>query len=160
MAELQSPALEVRFAADIMLGRLAKWLRILGEDVIYGPHLTGYGLIRAARLEKRLILTRDRSLKNKQPPSMLYLRSDHYREQLRQVIRDCGLVVGKRLFTRCLGCNTVLQSRTKDSIEKSVPPYVFATQENFFWCATCRRIYWPATHHQNMLDEIRSLEIG
>ena len=160
MKELESPALEVRFAADIMLGRLAKWLRILGEDVIYGAHLTGYGLIRAARVEKRLILTRDRSLKNKQPPPMLYLRSDHYREQLRQVIRDCGLVVGKRLFTRCLRCNTALQSRTKDSIEKWVPPYVFSTQENFFWCATCRRIYWPATHHQNMLDEIRSLEIG
>ncbi len=160
MSELQSPALEVRFAADIMLGRLAKWLRILGEDVIYGAHLTGYGLIRAARLEKRLILTRDRSLKNKQPPPMLYLRSDHYREQLRQVIRECGLVVGERLFTRCLRCNTVLQSRTKDTVEKWVPPYVFSTQENFFWCATCRRIYWPATHHQNMLDEIKSLEIG
>ncbi|HEX7230465.1 MAG TPA: Mut7-C RNAse domain-containing protein [Candidatus Binatia bacterium] len=160
MAELHSPALEVRFAADIMLGRLAKWLRILGEDVIYGAHLTGYGLIRAARLERRLILTRDRSLKNKQPPPMLYLRSDQYREQLRQVIHDCGLVVGKRLFTRCLRCNTVLQSRTKDSVEKSVPPYVFSTQEKFFWCASCRRIYWPATHHQNMLDEIKSLEIG
>ena len=160
MKELQSPALEVRFAADIMLGRLAKWLRILGEDVIYGAHLTGYGLIRAARLEKRLILTRDRSLKNKQPPPTLYLSSDHYREQLRQVIRDCGLVVEKRLFTRCLRCNTVLQGRTKDSIEKLVPPYVLSTQEKFFWCATCRRIYWPATHHQNMLDEIKSLEIG
>jgi uncharacterized protein with PIN domain len=160
MKELQSPALEVRFAADIMLGRLAKWLRILGEDVIYGAHLSGYGLIRAARLEKRLILTRDRSLKNKQPPPMLYLSSDHYGEQLRQVIRDCGLVVGKRLFTRCLRCNTMLQGRTKDSIEKLVPPYVFSTQEKFFWCATCRRIYWPATHHQNMLDEIKSLEIG
>ena len=160
MAELHSPALEVRFAADIMLGRLAKWLRILGEDVIYGAHLTGYALIRAARLERRLILTRDRSLKNKQPPPMLYLQSDQYREQLRQVIHDCGLVVGKRLFTRCLRCNTVLQSRTKDSVEKLVPPYVFSTQEDFFWCATCRRIYWPATHHQNMLDEIKSLEIG
>ena len=160
MKELQSPALEVRFAADIMLGRLAKWLRILGEDVIYGAHLTGYGLIRAARLEKRLILTRDRSLKNKQPPPTLYLSSDHYREQLRQVIRDCGLAVEKRLFTRCLRCNTVLQGRTKDSIEKLVPPYVLSTQEKFFWCATCRRIYWPATHHQNMLDEIKSLEIG
>ena len=160
MKELQSPALEVRFAADIMLGRLAKWLRILGEDVIYGAHLSGYGLIRAARLEKRLILTRDRSLKNKQPPPTLYLSSDHYREQLRQVIRDCGLVVGKRLFTRCLRCNTVLQGRTKDSIEKLVPPYVFSTQEKFFWCATCRRVYWPATHHQNMVDELEKLQVG
>jgi len=159
MAELQSPSPELRFAADIMLGRLAKWLRIIGEDVIYGGHLTGYGLIRAARLEKRLILTRDRSLKNKQPPPVLYLQSDHYREQLKQVVRDCGLVVEKRLFTRCIRCNTVLQSRTKESVEKSVPPYVFSTQENFFWCATCRRIYWSATHHQNMLEELKKLPV-
>jgi uncharacterized protein len=160
MAELRSPAPELKFAADIMLGRLAKWLRIVGEDVIYGRHLTGYGLIRAARLENRLILTRDRSLKNKQPPPLLYLQSDHYREQLEQVIRDCGLAVGKRLFTRCIRCNTVLQSRTRESVEKSVPPYVFSTQENFFWCTTCRRIYWPATHHQNMIDELKKLQVG
>ena len=160
MGELQSPAPELRFAADIMLGRLAKWLRIIGEDVIYGRHLTGYGLIRAARLENRLILTRDRSLKNKQPPPSLYLQSDHYREQLKQVLRDCGLVVGKRLFTRCILCNAVLQSRTKASVETLVPSYVLSTQENFFWCAACRRIYWPATHHQNMLEELKKLQVG
>jgi uncharacterized protein with PIN domain len=160
MEELQSPTPELRFAADIMLGRLAKWLRIVGEDVIYGAHLTGYGLIRAARLEKRLILTRDRSLKNKQPPPILYLQSDHHREQLRQVVRDCGLVVEKRLFTRCIRCNNVLQSRTKESVEKLVPPYVFSTQEKFFWCAACRRIYWPATHHQHMLEEVKKLQGG
>src|ERR1044072_7108872 len=100
MAELQSPAPELRFAADIMLGRLVKWLRIIGEDVIYGRHLTGYGLIRAARLENRLILTRDRSLKNKQPPPSLYLQSDYYREQLKQVVPDCGLIVGKIFLVR------------------------------------------------------------
>ena len=51
---------EISFAADRMLGRLAKWLRILGYDVIYGQHLSGHGLIRAARADGRLILTRDR----------------------------------------------------------------------------------------------------
>ena len=160
MAERQNSSPELRFAADIMLGRLAKWLRILGEDVIYGAHLTGYGLIRAARLENRLILSRDRSLRKKQPPAVLYIESDHYREQLQQVIRECGLVLGNRLFTRCIRCNTVLQSRTKDSVEKLVPPYVFSSQERFFGCPTCRRVYWPATHHQNMLEEIKSLQVG
>ena len=160
MAELEKPAPEMKFAADIMLGRLAKWLRILGEDVIYGPHLTGYGLMRAARAENRLILTRDRSLKRKQPPPLVYIESDHYREQLEQVVRECALVVEKHLFTRCIRCNTILQRRAKESVEKTVPPYVFSTQEKFFWCARCQKIYWPATHHQNMLDEIKNLAIG
>ena len=46
---MNETAEELKFAADRMLGRLVKWLRVIGQDVIYGPHLTGYGLIRAAR---------------------------------------------------------------------------------------------------------------
>ena len=140
-----------------MLGRLVKWLRIIGQDVIYGPHLTGYGLIRAARAENRLILTRDRGLKHKQPPPFLFIESDHYRDQLRQVVGQCGLRLGDGLFVRCIECNTLLQSRPKEALEKVVPPYVFASQEKFFSCPTCRRIYWPATHHQKMLEELRNL---
>jgi uncharacterized protein len=148
---------KVKFAADRMLGRLVKWLRIIGQDVIYGPHLTGYGLIRAARAENRLILTRDRGLKQKQPPPYLFIESDHYRDQLRQVVSQCGLELGDELFTRCIECNTLLESRAKETLEKVVPPYVFSSQEKFFACPTCRRVYWPATHHQRMLEELMKL---
>lgn len=148
---------EVKFAADRMLGRLARWLRVLGLDVIYGRHLSGHGLIHAARQENRLILTRDRRLKQKQPPKFILIESDHYPEQLRQVIEECGLVVGAALFTRCLECNAVLQPKPKESVEPHVPPYVFATQDHFFWCPKCRRVYWPATHHQRMVDELRKI---
>jgi hypothetical protein len=148
---------DLRFAADRMLGRLVKWLRIIGQDVIYGPHLTGYGLIRAARAENRLILTRDHRLKQKQPPPFLFIESDHYRDQLRQVVGQCGLRLGDGLFVRCIECNTLLQSRPKETLEKVVPPYVFSSQEKFSVCPTCGRIYWPATHHQKMLEELRNL---
>jgi uncharacterized protein with PIN domain len=147
----------MKFAADRMLGRLVKWLRIIGQDVIYGPHLTGYGLIRAARAENRLILTRDRGLKQKQPPPFLFIESDHYRDQLRQVVGQCALKLAADLFTRCIECNTVLQSRPKETLATVVPLYVFSSQEKFFSCPTCRRIYWPATHHQKMLEELRNL---
>lgn len=150
---------ELKFAADRMLGRLAKWLRILGQDVVYGQHLTGHGLIRAARAEGRLILTRDRRLKQKQPPPFLFIESDHSREQIRQVIRECDLKPALNLFTRCIECNTVLQPRTKGSIENAVPPYVFSTQDKFSWCPKCRRIYWPATHHQRMRAELEQLGV-
>jgi uncharacterized protein len=148
---------EIKFAADRMLGRLVKWLRVIGEDVIYGPHLTGYGLIRAGRAEGRLILTRDRRLKQKQPPPFIFIESDHYREQLRQVIQECGLKPGDGLFTRCVACNTVLQPRAKETVEKIVPPYVFSTQEKFSWCPACQRVYWPATHLEKMLHELQTL---
>lgn len=149
-----------KFAADRMLGRLAKWLRVIGQDVIYGPHLSGYGLIRAARAENRLILTRDRSLAKKQPPELLFIKSDHYREQLRQVIEACGLSPFVNSFTRCLECNALLQPRAKESVKDLVPPYVSATQNNFSWCPECRRVYWPATHHEKMMEEIRQLGVA
>jgi uncharacterized protein with PIN domain len=149
---------DVKFAADRMLGRLVKWLRIIGQDTIYGPHLSGYGLIRAARADDRLILTRDRGLKRKHPPALLFIVSDHYRDQLRQVIRTCDLkVVEERLFSRCLRCNSVLQSAPKEFLAGQVPAYVFSSQQRFFSCPVCRRIYWPATHHARMLEEIKNL---
>jgi uncharacterized protein with PIN domain len=131
----------VKFAADRMLGKLAKWLRIMGQDVIYGPHLSGYGLIRAARQEDRLILTRDSRLKQKQPPDFIFVESDRYREQLRQVIKTCGLAPLAQAFTRCLVCNAILESRAKDTVKEQVPPYVFSTQERFFSCPRCARLY-------------------
>jgi hypothetical protein len=140
-----------------MLGRLTRWLRIMGQDVIYGPELSGAGLLRAARQQGRLILTRDRAVAKRNPPPYLMIRSDHFREQLEQVIDECGLDPMKDAFARCAECNTVLQSVAKSSVEDKVPPYVLATQDKFSFCATCRRIYWPATHQQRMLAELQSL---
>jgi len=142
-----------------MLGRLVKWLRVIGQDVIYGPHLTGYGLIRAARRENRLILTRDRGLKKKNPPEFIFIQSDRYGEQLRQVIEACDLQPWDNLFTRCLACNPLLQLRSKESVKEIVPTYVFSTQEKFFWCSQCRRVYWPATHHERMVEELKKIGV-
>ena len=131
----------------------------MGQDVIYGEHLSGYGLIRAARRENRLILTRDRGIGKKQPPDFLFIESDHYREQLRQVIQSCGLAPSARAFTRCLKCNSVLRPRPKELVESMVPPYVFSTQEKFSWCPKCHRVFWPATHHEKMVEELKKLSL-
>ncbi len=150
---------EPSFAADRMLGRLAKWLRVLGYDVIYGRHLSGHGLIRAARADGRLILTRDRGLQRKQPAPMLFIDSNDYVEQLRQVMSACDLHPGAGRFSRCLVCNSQLEPRAKESAEKIVPPHVFATQERFSWCGRCQKLYWPATHRQRMLDVLGKIAL-
>ena len=149
-----------KFIADKMLGRLARWLRIIGQDVTYGLHLSGYGLIRAARKEGRLILTRDRSIARKNPPDYLLIGSDRFREQLKQVVETFGLDPLKDAFTRCVECNAVLESISKEAVQAKVPPYVYATQEKFSICQRCKRVYWPATHLERMLEELKSVGFG
>ena len=149
---------ENRFVADKMLGRLVRWLRLIGQDVTYGPHLSGAGLIRAARNESRTILTRDRRIrKTRNPPRYLFIESDHFREQLKQVIDTFSLDPFAKIFNRCVQCNSPLESIPKDRVKDHVPPYVFTTQEEFSFCRKCRHIYWPATHLQKMLDELRAM---
>jgi uncharacterized protein with PIN domain len=150
----------MKFVADKMLGRLAKWLRVIGQDVTYGPHLSGYGLIRAARREERLILTRNRNIAQKHPPDYILIRSDRFREQLKEVVEACRIDPFERPFSRCIECNSLLQPISKDSVREKVPPYVFSTQESFSLCPKCRRIYWPATHQQKMLEELKNLNLG
>lgn len=149
-----------KLAADRMLGRLAKWLRIIGQDVTYGEHLAGYGLIRAARKEGRLILTRDRTIAKRNPPEYLLIRSDRFREQLQQVIQAFGLDPLKNAFRRCVECNALLEPIAKEDVKEKVPPYVFSTQERFSFCRGCRRVYWPATHQQKMLEELKQIGVG
>ncbi len=148
---------DTKFAADKMLGRLVKWLRIIGQDVIYGAQLSGYGLIRTAQRENRLILTRDRGLRRKNSPAVLLIKSDRFRDQLKQVIREYGLDPFAKSFTRCVECNTLLEPMPKENVEGKVPPHVFSTEEKFSFCRRCQKIYWSATHQQKMVDELRSL---
>jgi uncharacterized protein len=138
-----------------MLGRLAVWLRLLGCDATCGPHLTGRTLIRHARHDGRTILTRDRQLLRAHDlPPLLFITSDHFRDQLRQVVVACGLDPLAHIFTRCSRCNAPVVALDKEQVRGHVPAYVFATQERFARCPRCQRIYWPATHYERICDEV------
>lgn len=147
------------FAVDKMLGRLARWLRILGHDVAYGPHLSGRTLAERARRERRLLLTRDtRLLRDPHLPPHLFITSDHFRDQLRQVAGTMPLGAG--FLRRCLDCNRALEAVTREAAGAAVPPYVLATQERFERCPHCGQVYWPATHRAHMLDELAALGLA
>jgi len=137
-----------RFAADRMLGRLARWLRILGYDVAYGPHLAGRTLVRCARLK------RDPEL-----PPHVFVTSDHFREQLREVAAAVPLG-GVPLLGRCLDCNRVLDEVPRERAAGRVPPFVYQRHERFLTCAGCGRLYWPATHRAHMLRELAALGLA
>ncbi|MSQ48424.1 MAG: hypothetical protein EXR78_08620 [Deltaproteobacteria bacterium] len=156
---LSTPALP-RFLADRMVGRLATWLRILGYDTAYLPHLSPQGLLREGRRQGRILLTRDsRLLRQKDVPSLIFIRDDHFRGQLKQVIVECRLTPMASLFARCSECNQVLEAVAKETIQDQVPEYVWQTQGTFHRCPECHRIYWSATHKVHALAELRRLGI-
>src|SRR5262245_20347581 len=120
MAGPDAPAAQNAFAVDSMLGRLARWLRILGHDVAYGRHLRGRALVERARQEGRLLLTRDtRLLRDPQLPAHLFITSDHFREQLRQVATAVPLGAG--FLQRCLDCNRPLEPAAREDVRERVP---------------------------------------
>jgi uncharacterized protein len=149
-----------RFLADRMVGRLAKWLRILGYDTAYLPQLSPQGLLRERRRQGRILLTRDtRLLRQKDAPPLIFIRDDHFREQLQQVVAECRLTPMESLFSRCSECNQVLEVVAKETIQDQVPEYVWQTQDMFHRCSECHRIYWGATHKDHVLAELRRIGI-
>lgn len=148
----------IKFIADSMLGRLAKWLRILGHDVAYEPIISDNDLIARSLNEDRIILTMDRKLTERESAKgSLYIRSDDYREQLRQVISHYNIDYKSHIFSICLFCNVPLGVIEKEKIKDKVPPYVYSVHEEFYICPQCLHVYWSGTHREKMaekLDEI------
>ncbi len=149
---------DVKFFADAMLGRLALWMRVLGYDVEYHGEIDDEELIKRALREGRIILTRDTLLVKRRAVrgAVLFIKGDHLEEQLQQVVTNYR-PRKDHLLTRCLGCNTILEDIDRDSIKGRVPEYVYATQERFAMCPSCRRIYWAGTHREEMLSRLKRL---
>jgi uncharacterized protein with PIN domain len=147
------------FLADSMLGTLAKWLRILGYDTAYDVRLDDNQLVRLARSQGRVLLTRDTAFLARRGLRLVFIESQVLEEQLTQVIRICGLRTDNP-FTRCPVCNTELEQVPKYEAWGQVPPYVSQTQEQFSLCPECNQFYWRGTHWQRMKDKLDNLARG
>jgi len=148
----------MKFIADIMLGKLAKWLRIVGIDVIYSNKMNDEELIKISLNTDRILLTRDRKLsEDKRLKKIIMIENEHIEEQFKEFFEKTKISPSK-LFSRCLICNEPLQIvEDKRMIKDKVPKYTYLTNDVFSICQKCGKIYWKGTHRENMEKRLKEL---
>lgn len=143
----------LRFFADAMLGRLVKRLRLRGWDTRYQAAIDDGELVRLAAADGRIILTRDRRLMLRRGArgAAFLLRENRVDDQWRELTARWPELLAGEAFSRCAECNARIQDADAEAVRERVPPYVYRTQERFYACPGCGRVYWPGTHVPRIL---------
>ena len=154
-AKVWSP---MKFAADSMLGRLAKWLRILGYDTLYARAQSDKEFMQLAR-EGRILLSRNSRFKKKiSKDNLVFIEGNDPTTQLQALIHTLGLPIEpERFFTRCTICNGQLERISREDVAGKVPDYVWGEHNHFSECENCGKIYWPGSHMARSREEILQL---
>jgi uncharacterized protein with PIN domain len=146
------------FILDSHLGKLAKYLRMLGFDTLYRNDYEDIKIIEIARLEERIILSRDKLLlKSKDILNGYYVRTIEKHEQLREVVQKFNLAGKFRSFTRCMTCNSELVKKDKLEIIDKIDDETAQVFNEFFYCQNCNKVFWKGSHFERMEQFILSL---
>lgn len=147
------------FVLDVHLGKLARYLRLLGFDSIHQPDFDDDTLVALSTQQARTLLTRDRQLLMRTAlVNATFVRSEEPKQQLVEVVDRLRLRESIDPFVRCLVCNGVVTPVSKASVAPSLPPSVRRRHEKITMCPDCERVYWPGSHHQrlqDLVDEVR-----
>jgi uncharacterized protein with PIN domain len=148
----------MKFIADAMLGRLAKWLRLLGFDVLYYPDIDDREVIKISLEQDRTILTRDtRMLKCRGARDAVFIRSDHLPQQLLDM-KDMLALQDSDRGERCVTCNGNLHAvADKGEVRDFVPDYVYHNFGSFMRCDGCAKVYWEGSHYKKICERTREI---
>jgi uncharacterized protein with PIN domain len=157
--------MEIRLIADNNVGKLARWLRLIGYDTTLLRQKDDAQMIKIALGENRVILTKDaqfmkRRLVTNGTLKTVHIEQDDPKLQVQEVVKTLALDYHFKPFSLCLECNRALVARNKEEVKNLVPTRVFETQTQYTQCPVCHRIYWPGTHWQAMGKKLRDLQRG
>jgi uncharacterized protein with PIN domain len=146
-----APLRDIRFIADANLGRLARYLRMMGFDTMYQNDFEDKQIIECSLKERRIILTRDQGiLKHKVVTHGYWIRNTQVMKQIEEVVLRFDLARHIHAFTRCMICNGTISPVSKASIERHLQNGTKRDFNQFYQCDSCRKIYWKGSHYQRM----------
>jgi uncharacterized protein len=157
--------MEIRFLADNNVGKLARWLRLMGYDTLLLRDADDEQMIGKALAEHRIVLSKDAELARRRVVSsgvlrVVLVREDDPELQAREVVRTLNLNCQFRPFSLCLECNQALVARDRDEVRDLVPAHVLNTQDRCTQCPSCHRVYWQGTHWQAMVQKLKVMQAG
>lgn len=155
--ETDEQVLNYKFIADCHLGKLAKYLRIMGLNTLFFPHIEDDNLIVIANEENRIILTRDRELSQRKNAPVFFLEPTGTKEQLKILIDHYHLKEHPAPFSRCIVCNSPLEVIEKEKVINKLPKKVQIHFDYFEYCSVCDRIYWQGDHYRHMMDFLQKV---
>ena len=152
----------MKFIVDHNVGKLVRWLRMMGYDTLFFTGDDDWGMVMTALNEGRVILTRDTQIMNRGVIASgrlkaILIQSDEPEQQIKQVVQTLNLDTQSGLFSLCLECNQPLEVMAKEQVRGRVPDHVFQTQDQYVECPNCHRIYWKGTHWVAMKQKLGML---
>lgn len=151
---LRNPA----FICDVHLGRLSRYLRMLGFDTAYSSLYTPKELVERSNAEKRILLSKSYRLTHHREVDRAYqIRSSDPEEQISDLIDRLCLAGLSKPFSRCLNCNSELQGVSKSEIAHQLQPNTATYYNEFLRCNTCDQLFWEGSHYEHMMKFVHRL---
>jgi uncharacterized protein with PIN domain len=152
----------MKFIVDHNVGKLARWLRMMGYDSVFFTGEDDGRMVKQALAEDRILLTRDTGIMRRRMVTggsvhAVLLESEEPEQQIQQLVVTLDLTNQANPFTICMECNEQLTESNTENIRERVPPHVFKTQTQYMECPACHRVYWHGTHWQAMLNSLEKM---
>jgi len=152
------PLRNPKFIVDVNSGKLARFMRLLGFDVLFTNHYKDAEIAKIAYDKRRIVLTRDVGLlKNNLIKRGYWLRKTNPKDQVKEVLMRFDLVRMIKPFTCCLECNGTIKTVPKENISRLLPDSANRYYTKFYQCRSCKQIYWEGSHFQKMREFIEEL---
>jgi uncharacterized protein with PIN domain len=155
----ERPLRNPKFILDVHLGKLVKYLRMLGFDALYRNDYNDREIIDIALAEERIILTHDIGLlKVKTVTHGYWVRSQEPKIQVKEVLNHFDLYTSIHPFNRCIKCNGILETVEKETIIQQLEPMTRKCFYSFYQCRQCKSIFWEGSHYERMMEFVLDIK--